>query len=481
MDTTGNDLLEILLRECARTAPEPVYPSLFSEATSVPRPQIDAAFDLLRLGGLVRLTDWVAGRGQGYTVTPEGAEVVQTPRLLERLRTGGVAPQPARPALRPAVDVRTSSWERGEAVRQGLLEPRRPVVTVVLIFLILLVFLAGIGLSAQRKIPINRYLAMERDPQVAVVLHDLGAVSYVDVLAREQWWRLIAHLFVHIGLIHLLLNGYALYSIGPFAETLWGPVRYAGLYLTAGLGGGCAIVLTKSAGAGASGAICGILASLIVWVAGNREHLPPQLASAWLRNLMVNAVLITVISFLPGISWQGHLGGAVAGAAFALPSLWEGYRRGWRRWAGLAGMVAVPALCVASLLVVVSPWERFKTVWPHVDNSLVEAFKHAKDYLKNPNEFPNDKELVNDALAQFARTRELLERARTHLERASPAGREEVVKDAKACIDVGLVFLQTLEDLMQRRRELTEAVQQQLLVQRMEIIEKILRLRQVVG
>src|SRR5881296_2708478 len=89
MATAGHDLLELLLRECARTAPQPLYPSQFAAATSVPRPEVEQGLEHLRLGGLLRLTDWMQGRGQGYTVTTEGAELAGSPRLLDRLRRDG--------------------------------------------------------------------------------------------------------------------------------------------------------------------------------------------------------------------------------------------------------------------------------------------------------------------------------------------------------------------------------------------------------
>src|SRR5262249_59916060 len=114
---------------------------------------------------------------------------------------------------------RTSAWDRGEAVRKVLLEPGRPVVTLALIALNLLVFIAGAALAAYRKAPLDKYFFGKEDAQVSEVLHDLGAISYVDLLVEAQWWRLLSHAFVHIGLLHLLLNMYFLYSLGPLVET----------------------------------------------------------------------------------------------------------------------------------------------------------------------------------------------------------------------------------------------------------------------
>src|SRR5439155_27258833 len=72
MASQTNELLEILLRECQAAAPEPWYPSDYARQTGVARETIDADLDRLRLAGLLRLSDWVQGKGQGYVLTPEG-------------------------------------------------------------------------------------------------------------------------------------------------------------------------------------------------------------------------------------------------------------------------------------------------------------------------------------------------------------------------------------------------------------------------
>ena len=99
MATPTTDLLEIILRECAGSRPEPWYPSEYARATGVPRPTLDEPLDRLRLGGLVRLTDWVQGKGQGYTLTPAGEQVLERPRLLQRLRDGAVPRAEAAPVF----------------------------------------------------------------------------------------------------------------------------------------------------------------------------------------------------------------------------------------------------------------------------------------------------------------------------------------------------------------------------------------------
>src|SRR5437879_4299129 len=82
MADVSTDLLEMALREIAAARTEPWYPSVYCQATGVSRDALDRCLDQLRLAGLVRLTDWEQGRGQGYALTPEGQVVLDNPRLL---------------------------------------------------------------------------------------------------------------------------------------------------------------------------------------------------------------------------------------------------------------------------------------------------------------------------------------------------------------------------------------------------------------
>ena len=74
----------------------------------------------------------------------------------------------------------------------------------------------------------------------------------------------------------------------------------------------------------------------------NGRHLPRSLARELRRNLMINGVLITFISLMPGVSWQGHLGGAVIGAAVALVMQVQRFGPSLLRWAVLLVLVPLP-------------------------------------------------------------------------------------------------------------------------------------------
>src|SRR5262249_47017375 len=219
---------EAILTWCKEAAPLPWYPSVFAQTSGIPRDHLDPFLDELRLGGLIRLTDWVQGKGQGYMLTPEGAEVALNPRLLAEVGARNVLPLPApQPLRRPMEDGRPTTWDRAEAIRDSLLHPPRPVVTSTLIFINLAVFLIGCWMAWSRGVPLGKFLwgfVPPQDPDGQEVLrieHRTGAIVRQDIAVNHEWWRLLSCCFVHIGLLHLAVNMYSLYVIGPLLEAMW--------------------------------------------------------------------------------------------------------------------------------------------------------------------------------------------------------------------------------------------------------------------
>jgi membrane associated rhomboid family serine protease len=356
MSDPVKDPLEAILHQCASAAPDPWYPRTYAETTGVSRDSLDKPLEMLRLGGLIRLTEWVQGKGQGYALTPEGIHALRDPRALERVRDGKPLPSRQEVADRPPRNLSgRTTWDRGEEIRQALLFPTNPVVTKALLFANLLVFAAGYVLAGQNGGNANDFISVGLGGKVPTkvwkVLHETGAMSAEDIV-RGEWWRLLSNCFVHIGLIpHLLFNMLALYVLGRAAEPMWGHGRYLVIYLVAGVGGSCGMLFeTVGGGAGASGALCGILAAIGVWFLMNRRAMPSEIASRGLRSILINGVLIAGISLVPGVSWGAHLAGAIAGAAVAVFLQLHRYGRAPWRWLALAGVPLVPAASVGALV-----------------------------------------------------------------------------------------------------------------------------------
>jgi membrane associated rhomboid family serine protease len=149
------------------------------------------------------------------------------------------------------------------------------------------------------------------------LLRDLGVVGrcqdyqfgpiYACGVAKGEYYRLFTAMFMHFGVLHLLLNMYALWILGRTLEAFLGPVRFLALYLVAGLGGSVAAYLFQpgALSAGASTAIFGLFAALFLVL----RRLGLNAASV-LPVIIIN--LVFTIS-VPGISIAGHLGGFVVG------------------------------------------------------------------------------------------------------------------------------------------------------------------------
>jgi membrane associated rhomboid family serine protease len=135
-------------------------------------------------------------------------------------------------------------------------------------------------------------------------------------VANGEYYRLLTSMFLHasptgggFGITHILFNMWALSLVGPPLEAWLGRVRFLTLYLLSGLAGSVlAYVLAPQYvfELGASGAIFGLFGALFVLSRRLRYDIGP---------MATTIVINLAITFLvPGISWQAHIGGLLAGA-----------------------------------------------------------------------------------------------------------------------------------------------------------------------
>ncbi len=130
--------------------------------------------------------------------------------------------------------------------------------------------------------------------------------------ARGDYWTLLSAIYLHGSLLHLVFNFMWIRDLGPAVESIYGPARTFLLFTIAGAGGFLASNLISGAPTvGASGAIFGLLAALIVH--GRRtgsSRLNTQLIT-WAGVLFVSGFLF------PGVNNIAHAGGFVAGWVMA--------------------------------------------------------------------------------------------------------------------------------------------------------------------
>jgi len=143
--------------------------------------------------------------------------------------------------------------------------------------------------------------------------------NFGPLVTHGQWWRLFTAMFLHIGLIHILMNMYVLYVSGPFVERLFGNLGFTVLYLLAGVFGSLVSVAWHpfTVSAGASGAIFGVYGGLFAFLLMQRNAIPRPL----LVSLFRNGAIFLGVNLVYGVSqahvdMSAHLGGFVFGFVF---------------------------------------------------------------------------------------------------------------------------------------------------------------------
>ena len=146
------------------------------------------------------------------------------------------------------------------------------------------------------------------------VLVAMGA-KVNEWVALGETWRLFSAMFLHIGVMHLLFNLYAMYAIGTLVEPYYGSLRFGVIYLLGGLFGSLgSYAFSEAVSAGASGAVFAITGAAAVYFFRYRDNFGERG-----RALLQNMVVIIVINLAFGIAGSGvdnwgHLGGLVGGA-----------------------------------------------------------------------------------------------------------------------------------------------------------------------
>ena len=131
-----------------------------------------------------------------------------------------------------------------------------------------------------------------------------------------QSWRLITYAFLHGGWMHIIMNMYSLFIIGPQTEARYGTKRFIFIYLISAV---CGALLSAGLNpsvmsVGASGAIFGVLGALVYFGMKFRLYFKDSLLTRLIPVIVVNLIM----SFLPGIDASCHIGGLIGGYLAAM-------------------------------------------------------------------------------------------------------------------------------------------------------------------
>lgn len=156
------------------------------------------------------------------------------------------------------------------------------------------------------------------DPEV---LRGFGAKQNTLIAEQHEYWRLITAIFIHIGIIHLFLNNYALWIIGREIEQIYGSARFVVLYLLTGVIGslGSYVFNPQATSAGASGAIFGLFGVMATFAFKYRKEIPKTLSREISRRVLPVIAINLVFGFsVKIVDNAAHIGGLLAGIALAL-------------------------------------------------------------------------------------------------------------------------------------------------------------------
>jgi membrane associated rhomboid family serine protease len=173
-------------------------------------------------------------------------------------------------------------------------------------------------------------------PQAHLVQLAGGQPQLVDGVSMGAWWQVVTSAFAHVSPIHIGMNMLALYFLGPALEGVLGRARFLAVYGVSTITASAGVMLFSDAHTptlGASGAIFGLLGSLIVIAVKVRGDV---------RTIVMWLGLNLFITFtVPNISWQGHIGGLVGGALVTAAIVYAPRaRRAVLQWTAVAAVLA---------------------------------------------------------------------------------------------------------------------------------------------
>ncbi|MBR2840441.1 MAG: rhomboid family intramembrane serine protease [Bacilli bacterium] len=178
--------------------------------------------------------------------------------------------------------------EEESRINEEIFKPKKPIVTYALIGINVAVFLLSLIYNILPMFAVNRYSIL-----------------------NGEYYRLITGIFLHAGVLHLVCNCYSLYVIGMQLESFLGKLRFAVVYLLSGLAGSLlSIFFSNSYSVGASGAIFGLLGSLLYFGYHYRVYLDSVVKSQIIPLILLN---LGIGFMIPGIDNSAHIGGLIGG------------------------------------------------------------------------------------------------------------------------------------------------------------------------
>jgi len=164
------------------------------------------------------------------------------------------------------------------------------------------------------------FILMEMDggSNDVMTLIRYGAVSHHLVFTMGEYHRLFTPIFLHIGFMHLMVNSMSMILFGMRAERYLGHVKFLLIYLLSGIAGNLAMALSSefAVGAGASGAIFGMIGALFAFMKLRKQYVENFNTGVLTIIIVVNVLMGFTMNNLPDMPNVGnaaHIGGLIVG------------------------------------------------------------------------------------------------------------------------------------------------------------------------
>ena len=176
----------------------------------------------------------------------------------------------------------------------------------------------------KEKLPIVTYILIGINVLCFIIPYVLGIYPnivdsfcvYADSIRAGEYYRLVTGIFLHGSILHLLFNCYALFVLGSQIENFYGKLKYIIIYLFSGLMGSLlSMTFNDAASIGASGAIFGLMGSLVYFGYHYRVYLGNVIKSQILPLIVLNLALGFMLT---GIDNFAHIGGLIGGSIISV-------------------------------------------------------------------------------------------------------------------------------------------------------------------
>lgn len=175
------------------------------------------------------------------------------------------------------------------------------------------------------KFPLITYILIAINVILFVIPVLFGKYNYIlnlfcvhgPSIRAGDFYRLVTGMFIHGGFLHLLFNCYALYVIGTQLESFLGKFKFTIIYLVSGISGALFSMIFGGnvASIGASGAIFGLMGSLVYFGYHYRVYLGNVIKSQIIPLIVINLLLGFMTT---GIDNAAHIGGLIGGAIITI-------------------------------------------------------------------------------------------------------------------------------------------------------------------